>query len=193
MNSFIEILNQWGGNFLSFVWPMLWQSSLLIAALFAFDLLLRHKLRASIRYALWLVVLVKLCVPPTLALPTSPAWWLHQTPPPVVVKPLPHYTVTYADAPIPEMPQATLPAFVPPKPAMNLAAWLVVVSTAVSFILLGWLLVRWRQITRQVRRAATSERLTALADEAQQSFDMTFKVQVKLTANSMSPAVCGLF
>ena len=31
MNSFIENLNQWGGRFLSFAWPMLWQSSLLIA------------------------------------------------------------------------------------------------------------------------------------------------------------------
>ena len=33
MNSFIEILNQWGGNFWSFAWPMFWQSSLLIVVL----------------------------------------------------------------------------------------------------------------------------------------------------------------
>ena len=33
MNSFIETLNQWGGNFLNFAWPMLWQSSLLIVVL----------------------------------------------------------------------------------------------------------------------------------------------------------------
>ena len=81
MNSLIENLNQLGGTFLSFALPMLWQSSLLITILFAFDFLVGRKLRASIRYALWLVVLVKLCVPPPLALPTSPAWWLHQTPP----------------------------------------------------------------------------------------------------------------
>ena len=66
MNSFIETLNQWGGNFLSFAWPMLWQSSLLIAFVFALDFLSARKIRASIRYALWLVVLVKLCLPPTL-------------------------------------------------------------------------------------------------------------------------------
>ena len=96
MNSFIETLNHWGGNFLDFAWPMLWQSSLLIVVLFAFDFLFRRKLRASIRYALWLVVLVKLCVPPTLALPTSPAWWLHKTPPPPAAKSATsHYTVTY--------------------------------------------------------------------------------------------------
>jgi beta-lactamase regulating signal transducer with metallopeptidase domain/Flp pilus assembly secretin CpaC len=193
MNSFIETLNQWGGNFLSFAWPMLWQSSLLIVALLAFDFLFRRKVRASIRYALWLVVLVKLCVPPTLALPTSPAWWLHKTSPPVLAKTEPHYTVTYDNAPLPEIPQAPLPVFVPPKPAMMNAAWLLVFSISISSALLLWLLVRWWQITRQVRCAATSERLAALADEAQKFVGMKFKVQVKMTANSMSPAVCGLF
>jgi beta-lactamase regulating signal transducer with metallopeptidase domain len=194
MNSFIETLNQWGGNFLSFAWPMLWQSSLLIVVLLAFDFLFRRKLRASIRYALWLVVLVKLCVPPALALPTSPAWWLHKTPPPVVAKPeAPHYTVTYDNGPLPEIPQSSLPAFIPPKPVMTNTAWLLVFSASISAALLFWLLMRWGQITRQVRRAASSERLDALTDEAQKFVGMKFKVQVKLTANSMSPAVCGLF
>ena len=193
MNSFIETLNQWGGNFLSFAWPMLWQSSLLIMGLLAFEFLFRRKLRASIRYALWLVVLVKLCVPPTLALPTSLAWWLQKTPPPIAAKAELRYTVTYDNAPLPEIPQASLPAFVPPKPVMTFTAWLLVASTVVSSALLLWLLMRWWQITRQVRRAATSERLAALADEAQKFVGMKFKVQVKLTANTMSPAVCGLF
>src|SRR5471030_2327209 len=128
MNSFIETLNQWGGNFSGFAWPMFWQSSLLIMALFAFDLFFRRRLRASIRYALWLVVLVKLCVPPTLALPTSPAWWLQKTPPPVTARHEAHYTVTYDNSPLPEMAQAPLLAFVPPKPAMTLAAWSLVIS-----------------------------------------------------------------
>src|ERR1017187_2901167 len=118
MNSFIETLNQWGGNFLDLAWPMLWQSSLLIVALFAVDFLFRRKIRASIRYALWLVVLVKLCVPPTLALPTSPAWWVHKIPPPLAAKPaILHYTVTYGNGPLPVNPQSPLPALAPPKPA----------------------------------------------------------------------------
>src|SRR5882757_443354 len=157
MNFSIETLNQWGADFLSFAWPMLWQSSLLITALFAIDLLFRRKLRASIRYALWLVVLVKLCVPPTLALPTSPAWWLHKTPAPVVAKSLPHYTVSYDNGPLPEIPQTPMLAFVPPKPVMTGAAWLLTVSIIISSVLLLWLLVRWWQITRLVRRAAASE------------------------------------
>jgi type II secretory pathway component GspD/PulD (secretin)/beta-lactamase regulating signal transducer with metallopeptidase domain len=194
MNSFIETLNQRGGNFLSFAWPMLWQSSLLIAVLFAFDLLLRRKLRACIRYALWLVILVKLCVPPALALPTSPAWWLNKMSPPIVAKPdAMHYSITYDNVPLPEIPQALLPAFATAKPGLSFAAWLLAISAGISLTLLIWLLVRWRQITRQVRRARTSERLATLADEAQKSVGMKFKLQVKLTSNSMSPAVCGLF
>ncbi len=193
MNSFIETLNQYGDSLLSFAWPMLWQSSLLIAALFAFDLRLRLRLRASIRYTLWLVVLVKLCVPPTLALPTSPVWWLHKAPPPAVAKPLPHYTVTYDNGPLPEIPQTSLAAVIPPKPAMTNAAWLLAASVVISSVLLLWLLVRWWQITRLVRRAGTSERLVVIADNAQQFIGLNSKVRVMLTTNSMSPAVCGLF
>ena len=193
MNSFTEILNHWGENFLNFAWPMLWQSSLLILVLFAFEYLFQRKVRASIRYALWLVVLVKLCVPPTFALPTSPAWWLHKTSPPIVAKPALHYTVTYDNGPLPKVPLIPLPAYVPPKPTMAPAAWLLMASAAVSLFLLGWLLVRWWQITRDIRRAKTSRRLIVLADEAQMFAGRKIKVQVKLTMNSMSPAVCGLF
>ena len=194
MNSLIETLNQRGGNFLSFAWPMLWQSSLLIAVLFALDFLLRRKLRASIRYALWLVVLVKLCLPPTLALPTSPAWWLHKTPPPIAAKPETHYTVTYDNAPLPEMPPTSAARFRSAKTGNDFCRVVIGCFQSSSVrVCCCWLLVRWWQITRQVRRAKTSERLTALAGEAQKVVGMKFNVPVKLTANSMSPAVCGLF
>jgi lysylphosphatidylglycerol synthetase-like protein (DUF2156 family) len=76
MNALIESLNHWGGQFVNFAWPMLWQSSLLIAVVFTLDLLLARKIRAAVRYALWLAVLVKLLLPPALALPTGAAWWL---------------------------------------------------------------------------------------------------------------------
>ncbi|HEX3890540.1 MAG TPA: hypothetical protein VHX90_06785, partial [Verrucomicrobiae bacterium] len=66
MNPLIETLNLLGQQFLNFAWPMLWQSSLLITIIFILDFLLRRKIRASIRYALWLIVLVKLILPPSL-------------------------------------------------------------------------------------------------------------------------------
>ena len=193
MNSFIESLNHWGKNFLGFVWPMLWQSSLLIAALFAFDLLLRSKLRASIRYALWLIVLVKLCLPPTLALPTSPAWWLHHTPPPVVAKPLPHYMITYDDAPMqPYITPPTVGMPAPPLPRLELAGWALAGSMTVSVGLLLWLALRWWQVERMVSRATATERFSQALDDALRLTGGT-SVRLKIVEGRMSPAVCGLF
>src|SRR5262249_14744694 len=76
MNSLIEFLNTHATGLMDFAVVMIWQSSILITIVFAFEWLLRRRIRAAIRYALWLVVLVKLLVPPTLALPTGAAWWL---------------------------------------------------------------------------------------------------------------------
>jgi hypothetical protein len=75
---------------------MLWQSSLLIGVVLGADLLLARKIRASIRHALWLVVLVKLLLPPSLALPTSAAWWLFPAKPVVKAAAPGTYVVTYA-------------------------------------------------------------------------------------------------
>jgi beta-lactamase regulating signal transducer with metallopeptidase domain len=191
MNSFIELLNRSGANFLNFAWPMLWQSSLLIMVLFAFEYLFRRKVRAGMRYALWLMVLVKLCLPPTFASPTSPLWWL--TPSKVVAVKTVHYTFSYDNAPLPDVSQISLLAFVPPKSALTFASWCLIFSVFISSALIVWLLVRWWQITRQIRRAKTSERLAMLAGEVQKLIGGKFNVPVKLTANSMSPAVCGLF
>src|SRR5216683_2042399 len=76
MNSLVRTLNLLGEQAFQFAWSMLWQSSLLIALLFILDLALLRRARAAVRYALWLVLLVKLVLPPTLALPTSAAWWV---------------------------------------------------------------------------------------------------------------------
>jgi beta-lactamase regulating signal transducer with metallopeptidase domain len=74
VSNWIDNMNRWGESFLSFAGPMLWQSSLLIVIVFALDLLLARRIRAAIRHALWMVVLVKLLLPPALALPTSATW-----------------------------------------------------------------------------------------------------------------------
>src|SRR5690348_15392305 len=98
MNVFIESLNAASEPFARFIGPMLWQSSLLILVVFAFDLALRRKVRAAVRYALWLVVLVKLVVPPTLSLPTGIAWWLR--PVAMIEKSVPtHVVIMQNDSP----------------------------------------------------------------------------------------------
>jgi beta-lactamase regulating signal transducer with metallopeptidase domain/tetratricopeptide (TPR) repeat protein len=71
MNNLTEILNSSGERFIEFAVPMLIQSSVLIVILLAVDLLLRKKVRATFRYWLWMLVLVKLALPPSFSLPVS--------------------------------------------------------------------------------------------------------------------------
>jgi beta-lactamase regulating signal transducer with metallopeptidase domain/type II secretory pathway component GspD/PulD (secretin) len=193
MNSFIETLNHWGGQFLNLAWPMLWQSSLLIAIVFVLDLALRRKIRAAIRYALWLVVLVKLLLPPSLALPTSVTWWLLPSPQPSAKPQTTEFVVNYGDQSAFTVPLQSQPAPAPIRPKMSAAAWALAASGVASAGLLAWLLVRWRQINHKVRRAKTSEKLIPVLDEARRLTRLRPGIRLKLTDDSMSPAVCGLF
>jgi len=70
----IEQLNHLTSVWWNWMWPMFWQVGALIAVIGAVDLLFRKVLWPQIRYALWLLVIVKLILPPSLGLPTGIAW-----------------------------------------------------------------------------------------------------------------------
>jgi len=89
MNPLIETLNRFGENALHFAWPMLWQSSLLIASYLFADFTLRRRGPRCVRYALWLVLLLKLLLHHSLAAATGVAWWLF---PAVTTPARPHVT-----------------------------------------------------------------------------------------------------
>jgi beta-lactamase regulating signal transducer with metallopeptidase domain len=191
MNSFIENLNQWGGNFLNFAWPMLWQSSLLIALVLALDFLLARKIRAAVRYALWLAVLVKLLLPPALALPTGAAWWLIPAPPVAKISPTKHFTVSYDDAPAqPYIAPQTVSVPAPPV-RLELAGWALLASVVVSAGLLAWLALRSWQVARMVRAATAAEQFSEALDEALRLAGVRV-ARLKIVEGQMSPAVCGL-
>jgi len=208
MNAFIETINHWGTLFASFAWPMLWQSGLLIAVAFALDFLLARKVRAAVRYALWLAVLAKLLLPPTLALPTGAAWWLFHAQP-AASAPVPkNFTVTYDQAPMPTDFDTPVAAPAPTAPKLTGAGWVLLAAAAASATLLFWLAIRWWQVARIVRRAAAADEYSQLLEEALRlarvgvqasaCSDRTPKrplhrVRLKITEDRLSPAVCGLF
>jgi len=193
MNSIIENLNQWGKDFPSFAWTMFWQSSLLIVILFAVDFLVRRKIRASIRYALWLVVLLKLCLPPTLALPTSAAWWLFPAKTAGKALTTPKYVVTYDTTTPTDSIQPNVPVPAPPPPKLNGKGLALFGSGFVSFGLLVWLAIRWWQISRKVGCATASVNLAGLLEEIRDLAGLRSPLRLKLVDGQMSPAVCGLF
>lgn len=197
MNALITNLNSWGERFLNLAGPMLWQSSLLILVLFTLDVALRRKVRPSVRYALWLVLLVKLLLPPTLALPSSVAWWIRPSPSP---QPLARqFVVTYPNGEVGQPSLKLYEAFTggalqSPRAKLSPRGWLLVGSGLVSVGLLTWMLRRWWQVARMVRRAApATEALANLVNETRQTLGLRRTVSLRFTAQPMSPAVCGLF
>lgn len=193
MNSTIETLNHFGGQFLHFAWPMFWQSSLVIVCVFALDVLLSRKIRASIRYALWMAVLVKLLLPPTLALPTGAAWWLTHTKPAPQAPVAPHYVVTYNKTESHAFAaQQTFPIPNPAAATLNAAGWSLITSISVSTFLLLCLFLNWRRVSQKVRGAETSHELAGTLETARRLAGLHTRVGLKIVEGRMSPAVCGL-
>lgn len=193
MNSTIETLNHFGGQFLHFAWPMFWQSSLVIVCVFALDVLLPRKIRASIRYALWMAVLVKLLLPPTLALPTGAAWWLTHTKPAPQAPVAPHYVVTYNKTESHAFAaQQTFPIPNPAAATLNAAGWSLITSISVSTFLLLCLFLNWRRVSQKVRGAETSHELAGTLETARRLAGLHTRVGLKIVEGRMSPAVCGL-
>jgi beta-lactamase regulating signal transducer with metallopeptidase domain len=76
MNAVVETINRVGGALVDFALPMLIQSSVLIVILLLIDAALRRRVRAVFRYWIWMLVLVKLVLPPSLGSPVSIGRWL---------------------------------------------------------------------------------------------------------------------
>ncbi len=75
MTNLINVLNNTGDGFCRFALAMLIQSSILIVLLYLIDLLIRKHVRAVFRYCIWMLIFVKLILPPTLCLPTGIGYW----------------------------------------------------------------------------------------------------------------------
>jgi beta-lactamase regulating signal transducer with metallopeptidase domain len=192
MSDHVETLNHLGENFWGFVWPMLWQSSLLIGAVLVFDWVFARRIRASVRYALWMVVLVKLILPPALALPTGVTWWLwrpHAAVEPPVIK---NYTVSFGDTVPDSVPSATIP-IVLPAPKLSNDAWILLAASAIAAGSFLYLAFRWLRVAGTVRRTVSAPaELNGLLDEARQLAGLRRRPQLKLIDDAQSPAVYGL-
>ncbi|MHC4070893.1 MAG: M56 family metallopeptidase, partial [Planctomycetota bacterium] len=76
MSSYLAGLNDVGRAFCSFSANMFVQSGVLIILLLVIDLLIRKRVRATFRYWIWMLVFVKLVLPPSLSMPTGIGYWI---------------------------------------------------------------------------------------------------------------------
>lgn len=190
MNLLIDFLNRAGAHWVPIAWSIFLQSSLLIAALFILDHFLRPRVTAAFRHALWLLVLIKLVLPPTLAFPTSPGYWLRDkaraartaTKPAEVV-------VRYTDVKITGVPSVQPP----PPPSLTGAGALVFVWGVTATMLFCFLAARSFAVRRLVRDASMgSPELVTLLQSCCREISFGHVPLLKISISSGSPAVCGL-
>jgi len=215
----INLLNTWGRTFCAYAWNVLLQSSVLIVLLLLLDLVLRRRVRAVVRYAVWLLVFVKLLLPPALALPTGIAYyWPHHTaalpatPESVTVKMAPVSGVREIESqPAPGVartaeanPAGDVDALAPatvPGATRTLAAQAAIVWQ--SWVFLAWfggllalgicLMRRFLYVGRLTRAGtaapASSEEIAA---ECAALLGLRRCPQVRLSEDVSGPVVCGL-
>jgi len=209
MDAVIEQINSAGKAFVGFAWPMLLQSSVLIAILLAADFLLRKNVRAVFRYWLWMLVLIKLVLPTTLSSPMSVGRIIGEPVASVRIAvpeqpaggnaldiqllslPVESAAVKQVDllpaAPIRSQPIAPMASL-----TWQGGAFLVWVAVAIAMLLL--LLQRAVFVCGLVRQSAEANGL--MNDTLRfccKLMGVKQTIGLKVSPNATSPAVCGLF
>ena len=104
-------------------------------------------------------------------------------------------TVQYSDAADDYVPPSAQPVFIaPPAPKLSREGWALVLAVGVSGFLAAWLVFRWWQVARCVRRtSAASAEISEMLAQARRQAGLRKNVALRVTSEAMSPAVCGLF
>jgi beta-lactamase regulating signal transducer with metallopeptidase domain/Tol biopolymer transport system component len=214
INDCLTEFNSVGEAFCKYAGGAFIQSALLVLLLFAIDLLLRKRVRAVIRYGVWLLVLVKLLLPPTLALPTGIGYWLGDRLPaaspvserfattvgfesdgrhqPASSRPsggsLPVQTPANAVEPEAPIPSAVLTLTPISWQAVVFLLWLVGVLAFAAL-----LAQRVRFVKGLVAASAPAEgELLSVLDQCRRQMGVRRQVGLRISDAIASPAVCGL-
>jgi len=220
MNTFITWLNTTGPAFCEHAFWMLVQTAILFGVLWMLDRMLHKSVKASFRYALWLLILVNLLLPVDLALPSGIGYWFHlpQEKSTVVTEYLPAFEPPEAPAtnkPVPDTmqnkPQSTIPSpTAPARPTsvpisrVTPATLQPLVKPTLMGVLFGlWLLCTvclggallyqiWYVRRIRLRGRAVPESVLALLRDCQSQLGLKQAIGIKQSDEMPSPAVCGL-
>jgi len=215
MEKVVSYLNSVGESLVDFAGPMLIQSSILIITLLGLDMVLRKKVRAVVRYGIWMLVLVKLVLPVSLSMPTSLGYWLGNKLPDVTVKKAGEGAGTNAvmadeqggesRQPMALQNQAVQPseeAAVTPviktsaREHVTALSWQGVVllvwwgGVMAMLLLLGQRMIFVRGLIAQAEQGGESLRMAL--EKYRKQMGVRKKVILKISPNATSPAVCGL-
>ena len=214
MGTIISVLNKAGEIFCQHGITMLVQFGVLTSLLFLADIAIRRRVKASLRYCLWCLLLAKLVLPTTLSLPTGIG---HLTGVNFSVQ------LTQGELPSPQIQTAYVPTKSTPAQTSNefarptnlpqdIVAKAAESPTSVETIPLNWqggIFIVWlfgvllllagfaRRIVSIKKLIAQSEpapeRLVEMVHTCQERIGVNGIVELRLSDNMVSPAVCGLF
>lgn len=212
----IDLINLSAHSWWDWMWPMFWQVALLIVVVGVVDRATQRWVWPQVRYALWLLVLVKLVLPPSLSSPASLAALVlpepavsvaHPAPlPPAPVpsfgpvrlppieQPIPRFLPTPQTAPAPAPPLA------PPEPIADPLSWragLMFMWAMGVLVFAAWAMARFRSLRRdcEVWSKATPcpEEWRHLVEDVSVELRLRRTPDVIFSAGVRSPAVFGLW
>jgi len=214
LKGFLTALNDVGAGFWDYASSTFIQSSLLIALLYLIDLLVRNYSRAIFRYTIWMLVFIKLVLPPSLCLPTGIGYWCgellssRQLLPRTALEPNPDVSARpVAPEGLPTQDLSLGPSFRSPLPAgtpnaatptvsrFEPVTWqaIIFVLWLIGVVVLSVLLIqRWffvRGLIAQSNSAAGQ--LVDMLNQCRRKICIHRDVRLRLSSNTSSPAVCG--
>ncbi len=204
INTCITGLNNIGQGFWNYAAGIFIQVSVLIVLLLIIDFLLRKRVRAVFRYCLWMLVFVKLVLPASFTLPTGIGYWLGDYfPSEVSIAKFAQQTEEAVPAAI-NIPQGYI--FLEP-PMMNETAATGIELEPICWqglVFLGWLVGMLALLALLVKRVCfvrgliaqskpANERSLDILNEGRSQMGIRRNIELRLSGNTLSPAVCGLF
>lgn len=196
MNSLIDTLNRAAETAIGFAQPMFLQSALLILLLLALDFALRRRVRATVRYVVWILLLIKLVLPPSLALPTGIGYWLGagqdvtSRAPKLETPAMPKFEMLPAGQKM----YSLLTDDMARRRSLRGESRLLLVWAGGALALFAILARRSRAVRRRISAASNApEQLSNLLAGCCRQLNLRRLPQLRVTDAAMSPAVCGLW
>ena len=216
----IETLNQLASIWWPWMWQITLQASILIVLVYLLDLATRRWVWPQLRLLLWLLVLLRLLLPPSLSSPwsvTAPVYTeASQLLPQSFVEPpaAPMLKTRLSDIVYPNFttagspewlfeggntgirsirpPNAPRPDSVEPSPRLTWQSWLLCLWATVSLLLASFFGVLVFRLRKQVADAAKASELADLVSTVARAAGLKSAPDVRISAEVATPAVLGL-
>ena len=151
----LSALNAWGREAVLAALQLSLHLLVLTVALLLLDGWVRHRVRAALRYGLWMLIVVRLWLPPDLLSPTSVAYWVGPwlNPPRAEIAPLEwRFTLHELQEAMP-LPMAVVPLALSAPPSLTIHAVLLLGWLGGAALFAGWTWRGQRRVAGLVRSA----------------------------------------